>query len=249
MPAVALFALAGCGSSDGGGADGPSDDTSSAAARDKGPLCVGKASAEGLHVLRGGGYRLPGGGAVQYETAQSDGMTRTAGLRDGASYQDGQKSQTVKPGQRVTLSGHAYTVSQICSYRVVLWPEDAKDRAKAAAAPASMKPVGGKADERLCFTTNPAVRAAAAKAFPPKGGNWSLLNNGGVTRLHTGGSVAVFSADADKKTATISENCTGITVADYEDVTIGDTLEFAGVEFKLTEVTEDGAVRLTRTSA
>ncbi|MET7936469.1 hypothetical protein [Streptomyces sp. NPDC005322] len=100
--------------------------------------------------------------------------TRTASLREGATYQVGQNTRTVKPSQETTLPGHVYMVSKICSYRVVLEPKDAKDRAKAAAAPKSLEPVGGPADDALCCTTNPTVRAAASEGFPPKGNDWVL---------------------------------------------------------------------------
>ncbi|MFJ2723134.1 hypothetical protein [Streptomyces sp. NPDC087437] len=46
--------------------------------KDKRPVCVGKASPDGLHVLRGGGFLLPGNSGVQYDAAETDGTTRTA---------------------------------------------------------------------------------------------------------------------------------------------------------------------------
>ncbi|MFG2964536.1 hypothetical protein ACGFZS_14775 [Streptomyces sp. NPDC048288] len=256
--ALLALALSGCGSSsdgtggDGGdGSDGPTTAapaTTQAAAKDKGPVCVGKASADGLHVLRGGGFRLPGGGGVQYDSATADGTTRTATLREGASYADGQKQQTVKAGQQITVSGHAYTVGQICSYRVVLEPRDAKDRAALAAAPTSLKSKGGAADDGLCFTTSPSVLAAAAKGFPAHGGTLSLLRNGGVKTFPTGLSITVSYVDTAAGTAGVGANCAGIPVAVYKDVRAGDTVEFAGVLFKVSGLAE-GVVRLTRTSA
>lgn len=45
---------------------------------DKGPVCVGEAPAGGVRVLRGGGFRLPGGMGVQYAGASADGSSRTA---------------------------------------------------------------------------------------------------------------------------------------------------------------------------
>ncbi|MET7901658.1 hypothetical protein ABZS86_09310 [Streptomyces sp. NPDC005355] len=248
MALAALAPLAGCGSSDGDSTDKPTGDETTAAARDMGPLCVGKAPADGLHVLHGGGFKLPGGGGVQYEEGQGDGTTRTASLREGETYQAGQKTRTVKPGQQTTLSGHVYTVSQICSYRVVLEPKDPKDRAKAAAAPKSIKPVGGKADDGLCFTTNAAVRAAASKGFPPKGDDWVLINNNGKQDLPTGVSAAVYAVDNAAKTATIRAVCAGVQVVSFTDAAVGDTIEVAGVTFKVSKVTEK-AVRLTRTAA
>jgi hypothetical protein len=248
---TALLVLAGCGSSsDGTGGDGPTTapSTTQAAAKDKGPVCVGKAAPDGLHVLRGGGYRLPGGGGVQYDAATSEGTTRTATLRDGASYADGQKKQTVRAGQRITVFGRAYTVSQICSYRVVLEPRDAKDKAALTAAPKSLESKGGAADNGLCFSTNPSVLAAAAKGFPAKGSTLSVLRNGGVTRFPTGLSITVSYIDTKTHTAGFGANCAAIPVAMYKDVRVGDTVEFAGVLFKVSGIADD-AVRMRRTSA
>jgi hypothetical protein len=248
---TALLALTGCGSSSGGSGDDPTDTpttaTTTQAAKDKGPVCVGEAPADGVHVLRGGGFRLPGGG-VRYAAATADGTTRTATLRDGATYEDGQKQQTVKAGQKITVGGHAYTVSQICSYRVVLEPQDAKDKATLAAAPKSLASQGGEADNGLCFTTAPEVLAAASKGFPAKGETQSVLDNGGVWKFPTGLSITVSYIDTDTRTAALGANCAAVQVADYKDVQVGDTVEFAGVQFKISELTDD-AVRMTRTSA
>jgi hypothetical protein len=208
---------------------------------------VGTAASDGLHVLRGGGYRLPGGGGVQYDSATADGTTRTATLHEGASYADGQKQQSVRAGQRITISGHAYTVSQICSYRVVLEPRNAKDRATAAAAPKSLKQKGGEADNALCFSTNTSVLSAASKGFPAKGATLALQRNGGVQTFPTGLSITVSYVDTRTGTAGFGANCAAIPVAVYKDVRVGDTVEFAAVQFKVSELA-DGVVRLTRTS-
>ena len=244
---LALWALTACGSSSGGGGEDPTTAPTTQAAKDKGPQCVGETPADGVHVLRGGGFRLPGGGGVQYAAASADGTSRTATLRDGAAYGSGQRQWTVKPGSRVTVSGHAYTVRQICSYRVVLEPKDAKDKAALAAAPESMEFAGGAADNTLCFTTNHAVLAAASKNFPAKGQTLSLLDNGGVKQLPTGSSLTVSYVDTAAGTAGLGANCAGVPVALYKDVRVGDTVEFAGVLFKVSALTEQ-AVRLTRTS-
>lgn len=257
---VAALALAGCGSSSSGSSDsdggqnsggqngGGQPTTSVAEAHDKGPACVGSVPADGgVHVLRGGGFQLPGGGGVQYAAATADGTTRTATLRDGARYQDGQTSQKVVAGGQLTVSGHSYTVSQICSYRVVLEPKDAKARTALAAAPAKMKAVGGAADSGLCFTTNAAVRTAAANGFPAKGATWSLANNSGRQMLPTGLSVALYSVDSGSGTAVIGANCAAIPVASYKDAAVGDTLEFGGVTFKVASLSHS-AVVLNRTS-
>ncbi|MFI6091365.1 hypothetical protein [Streptomyces sp. NPDC051218] len=249
--ALALLVLTGCGSSSGdGGTGGPTatDTASKAAAKDEGPLCVGKAPAAGLHVLRGGGFRLPGGGGVQYTEAGADGTTRTATLREGEKYESGQKKQTVKLGEQVTASGHAYAVRQICAYRVVLEPKSAADKSEAAAAPRSLKSAGGEADNGLCFTTNPKVLATAANGFPAEGQDLSLLANSTVQRFPTGQSLTVSYVDSDAGTAGFGAACAGIPVATYEDARVGDTVEFAGVLFKVSKLTEE-AVRLTRASA
>ncbi|MFJ2951933.1 hypothetical protein ACIO8H_30555 [Streptomyces sp. NPDC087226] len=248
VPALALLTLAGCGSSSGGGGEEPTNApaTTRAASEDKGPVCAGEESPEGLHVLRGGGFRLPGGGGVQYTGADADGTTRTATLRDGERYGSGQQEWTVGPGTGVTVSGHAYTVRQICSYRVVLEPKTAEDRAALTAAPESMKPPGGPADAPLCFTTNEAVLAAAAAGFPAAGEQLSLVGNGGVQRFPTGLSLTVSYLDTKTGTAGIAANCATIPVAAYKDVRVGDPVEFAGVRFEVSEITEQ-AVRLART--
>ncbi|MFD5948874.1 hypothetical protein ACFWAZ_21800 [Streptomyces collinus] len=247
--ALALWGLTACGSSSDGGGDGPTTApaTTQTAAKDRGPQCVGESPAGGVHVLRGGGFRLPGDGGVQYVAASADGTSRTATLRDGAAYESGQRQWTVKPGSRVTVSDRAYTVRQICSYRVVLEPSGAKDKAALAAAPDSMEFAGGAADNSLCFTTNRAALAAASKNFPAKGQPLSLLGNGGVKQLPTGPSLTVSYVDTAAGTAGLGANCAGIPVAVYKDVKVGDTVEFAGVLFKVSGLTQQ-AVRLTRTS-
>ncbi|MFF7732408.1 hypothetical protein [Streptomyces sp. NPDC007984] len=245
--ALALWALTACGSSSGGGGEDPTTAPTTQAAKDKGPQCVGEAPADGVHVLLGGGFRLPGDGGVQYAAASADGTSRTATLRDGAAYGSGQRQWPVKTGSRITVSGHAYTVRQICSYRVVLEPNDAKDKAALAAAPESMEFAGGAADNALCFTTNRDVLTASSKYFPAKGQALSLLSNGGVRQLPTGPSLTVSYVDTAAGTAGLGVNCAGVPVAIYKDVRVGDTVELAGVLFQVSGLTEE-AVRLTRTS-
>ncbi|CAM5344762.1 MULTISPECIES: hypothetical protein [Streptomyces] len=244
--ALALLSLAGCGSSPEAGGEGGGGGEATPAARDKGPACVGEAPGEGgVHVLRGGGFKLPGGGGVQYAGATADGTTRTATLRDGATYASGQEQWKVTPGAEVTVSGHGYTVRQLCAHRVVLEPRAAEDRAALAAGPKSLEPRQGAADAPLCFTTNPTVLAAAAKGFPPEGETLSLLGNGGVRRFPTGLSVTVAYVHKETGTAGLDANCAGVQVAGYEDVRPGDTVEFAGVRFEVSALTPQ-AVRLTR---
>ncbi|MFI2673272.1 hypothetical protein ACH5AU_27595 [Streptomyces albidoflavus] len=246
--ALALLALAGCGSSPDTGGKGDGDTGKpTPAARDKGPACVGDDPGSTVHVLRGGGFKLPGGGGVQYADATADGTQRMATLRDGATYASGQEEWKVTPGTKVALSGHAYTVRQVCAHRVTLEPESAEARTALAAEPASLEPRQGAADDALCFTTNPTVLKAAAQGFPAQGDTLSLLANGGVQRFPTGLSVTVAYVHPDTGTAGLDANCATVSVAGYEDVRAGDTVEFAGVEFKVAGLT-DKAVRLTRTS-
>ncbi|MFD9001857.1 hypothetical protein ACFV0T_12930 [Streptomyces sp. NPDC059582] len=245
--AVVLLALSGCGSSS-GGSDGDDPTPTRAAAKDKGPVCVGSAPADGVHVLRGGGFRLPGGGGVRYVAADADGTSRTATLGDGAVYTSGGRQWNVRPGTELTVSGHGYTVRQICSYRVVLEPKSAEDGDALAAAPKSRKATGGSADAGLCFTTNRSVLDTAAKGFPAEDETLSVLDNGGVQRFPTGLSLTVSYVDSAAGTAGLGANCAAVGVAAYKDVRLGDSVEFAGVLFKVSELTEE-AVRLKRTSA
>ncbi|MGX1542322.1 hypothetical protein [Streptomyces adustus] len=242
---AAVLLLSGCGT----GGDRDDEEPTAAPARDKGPVCVGAApGADGLHVLRGGGFRLPGGGGVRYVAAHADGTTRTAVLGDGARYEAGRAQQTVRAGQRLTVSGHGYTVRQICSYRVVLEPAAEPDKAAAAAAPSSPRPVGGEADDGFCFTTNPTVLATASQGFPPRGDTLSVLDNGGVRRFPTGLSITVSYVDTRTRTARLRGDCAAVAVADYDNARVGETVEFAGVLFTVSGLTEQ-AVRLKRTSA
>ncbi|MGF0166617.1 hypothetical protein ACQRET_21675 [Streptomyces koyangensis] len=246
--ALALLALAGCG---------PSPDTDdkgdrhtgkpTPAARDKGPACVGEDPGHTVHVLRGGGFKLPGGGGVQYTDATADGTDRTATLREGATYSTGQQQWKVTPGTKVTLSGHTYAVRQVCAHRVTLDPESPEARTALATEPTSLEPRQGASDDALCFTTGPAVRNAAAQGFPAKGDTLTLLANGSVHRFPTGLSVTVAYVHPDTGTAGLDANCATVPVAGYEDVRAGDTVEFAGVEFEMAGLS-DKAVRLTRTS-
>ncbi|MFC7470038.1 hypothetical protein ACFQVA_24395 [Actinomadura keratinilytica] len=138
---------------------------------------------------------------MQYADATADGTKRTATLRDGATYTSGQQQWKVTPGAEVTLSGHAYTVRQVCAHRVTLEPESAEDRTALAAEPTSLEPRQGAADDALCFTTNPTVLKAAAQGFPAQGDTLSLLANGGVQRFPTGLSVTVAYVHPDTGTA------------------------------------------------
>ncbi|MFF0364374.1 hypothetical protein [Streptomyces fungicidicus] len=241
-----LLALASCGSSSTGGDAGPTASPATARAdRDNGPQCQGEDSTDGLHVLRGGGFKLPDDSGVQYTDGQVEGTTLTATLRDGARYEPGQQQWTVEPGSEVTVSNHAYTVRQICTYRVVLEPKTAADKTAFSLPPTSTKPTGSAADGSLCFTTNREVLKTAAEGFPGQGETLALLNNGGVQRFPNGLSITVSHVDTAAGTTGLNGVCAAIPVAAYEDVRSGQTVEFAGVMFKISALTEE-AVKLTR---
>jgi hypothetical protein len=91
------------------------------------------------------------------------------------------------------------------------------------------------------------VLDAASKGFPAPGSTLSVLANGGVSRYPTGVSITVSYVDTATGTAGLGANCAGIPVGMYEDVRVGDTVEFAGVLFRISELTEQ-AVRMQRTS-
>ncbi|KES07979.1 hypothetical protein BU52_06000 [Streptomyces toyocaensis] len=112
----------------------------------------------------------------------------------------------------------------------------------------SLESVGGSADAPLCFTTGKDVMAAAAAGFRAKGKELHLVANGGVQRFPTGLSITVSYVDTATGTAGIDANCAAIPVAGYKDVRVGETVEFAGVRFEVSALTEQAA-ELTRTSA
>lgn len=75
-----------------------------------------------------------------------------------------------------------------------------------------------------------------------------MLHNGDVKSFSTGLSITVSYIDTDTQTAGFGANCAAIPVAVYKDVRVGDTVEFAGVLLKVSELSED-VVRMKRTSA
>ncbi|MGW2900837.1 hypothetical protein ACWDAO_41300, partial [Streptomyces sp. NPDC001212] len=131
----------------------------------------------------------------------------------GQRFKPGQRQWSVKPGTRVTISARSYTVTQVCSYRVVLEPKDPKGRTALAAAPKSCDTDGGSVDEGLRLTTNPTVLAAAAKASPAESQTLAPLNNGGVQRFPTGLFLTVSYVDTAAGTAGIGTNCAAMPVA------------------------------------
>ncbi|MFI0942569.1 hypothetical protein [Streptomyces sp. NPDC021020] len=253
LAAVALAAaLTACGGGGGKKAD-------PAPPPDRGPVCSGTAPADGLHVLRGGSVPLPDGSGLFVAFPGSpagttaDGTTRTATLTV-AEPPVGPTQQTVKvrPGGEVTLRGHAYTVAQICTYRVVLLPRAAADRTAAAAKPAALTSVAAGKDQTalraLCFSTDPAARAARTADLPAPGRPLVL----GVHRPHdtAAGLMAVATyADPAGGTAGLDVYCAGTTVAKYLALRAGDTVEIGGVLLSVGPLTSGTAVTLTAREA
>ncbi|NUS16450.1 MAG: hypothetical protein HOY69_34485 [Streptomyces sp.] len=220
--AVALAAaLAGCG-----GQDGPP--------RDKGPVCAGTAPADGMHVLRGGSHPLPGGALVTYSDASADGRTRTATLTTGASG----AGTRVRAGRQVSIGGHAYAVAQVCTYRVVLEPQSAADRAAAGAEPAAGHDAA--AQRTRCFSTAPAARAARVAGMPPNG---MTVLQGRQNIRPTG--ITVGGNDIGSKTATFTVTCAGDPVlADYQHVRSGDTVEIGDVLYTVGSIHSGTSITL-----
>ncbi|MFJ2723117.1 hypothetical protein [Streptomyces sp. NPDC087437] len=69
---------------------------------------------------------------------------------------------------------------------------------------------------------------------------FSLLNNGGVQRFPTGLSLTVSYVDTAAGTAGIGANYAAMPVTVYKDVPVGDTVEFAGVMFEVSDLAKRG---------
>ncbi|GHC57930.1 hypothetical protein GCM10010507_38330 [Streptomyces cinnamoneus] len=133
-----LVVVTGCGTAGAGSATSPASPTARIEAApppppDKGPLYDGDKDGspgiEGIRILRGGIARLPGGATVAHAEAHSDGTSRNAVLAEGVTPADRRDGQhwTVAPHGGLTVEGRAYTVRQICTYRVVLTPQSSDD--------------------------------------------------------------------------------------------------------------------------
>ncbi|MFJ6798660.1 hypothetical protein [Streptomyces sp. NPDC091268] len=215
-----VLLVAACGPSGTKAAPSPSPSTAlPAPPADKGPECVGDPAAKGLHVLRDGYVQLPGGaGPVLYKEGQGDGATRTAVLTNGTTTgtsQAGNGTETwpVTAGQTLTVGGGAYTVSQICTYRVVLTPKDQNT--------VTQPPVPNAVDPNWPVLTDGRLRLRWHVPDTEKRGAISaVLKN-----------VAADPARAD--ILVVSQDGGG---ASYDDARVGDTLEFAGRLWKLTVI-------------
>ncbi|MFE9536884.1 hypothetical protein [Streptomyces sp. NPDC006691] len=217
-----LVLAAACGGASGGAhasdtATPPPPSRSPAPPADKGPRCEGTPTAKGAHVLRGGSEVLPGGaGPVLYREGGSDGTHRTATLTNGTGMgaaQAGTESWPVRTGQALRVGGKAFTVSQICTYRVVLTPKDGT-----AGAP---RPVPNAVDPEWPPLTDGRLRL-----------RWHVPN----TEKHGLISVVLddVEADPDRASITIPSRVGG--GAGYADARVGDTLEFAGRLWKLNSI-------------
>ncbi|MER0445456.1 hypothetical protein ABR738_12920 [Streptomyces sp. Edi4] len=220
-----LVLAAGCGGASGGvdaSTTPPPRSPAPAPPADKGPECEGAPAAKGLHVLRGGSETLPGGaGAVLYKEGGSDGTHRTATLTNGTgtgTASAGTESWPVRPGQSLTVKGKAFTVSQICTYRVVLTPKDETT--------VNQSPVPNAVDPRWPDLTDGRLRL-----------RWHVPN----TEQHGAISAVLHDVDADPARAYIAVTSRAGGGASYQDARVGDTLEFAGRLWKLTVIdTGDG---------
>ncbi|AYG78612.1 hypothetical protein DWB77_00720 [Streptomyces hundungensis] len=223
-----MMLAAGCGGASGSAASDTETATSAppshtpAPPPDKGPPCEGSPTAKGLHVLRGGSEVLPGGaGPVLYKEGGSDGTHRTATLTNGTgtgTAQAGTESWPVRLGQALTVHGKAFTVSQICTYRVVLTPKDGTT--------VTQPPVPNVVDPKWPALTDGRLRL-----------RWHVPN----TEEHGAISAVLQDVAADPARADISVTSRAGGGGVYSDARVGDTLEFAGRLWKLTAIdTGDG---------
>ncbi|MFI9235393.1 hypothetical protein [Streptomyces sp. NPDC053079] len=204
-----LVVVTGCGTAGAGSATSPASPTARIEAAppppDKGPLCDGDKDGspgiEGVRILRGGIARLPGGATVAYAEAHSDGTSRKAVLSEGVTPADRRDGQhwTVAPDEDLTVKGRAYTVRQICTYRVVLTPQSSDD-ASPGPGPAPAKQESG--------NTWPAVAD----------GHWRLRWH--VPHTQSGGegySVVLYDAHDNPKRADIGVAAYRGQAASYDD--------------------------------
>lgn len=213
-----VLLAAACGPSGTKAAPSPSPSTTlPAPPADKGPECVGDSAAKGLHVLRGGAVQLPGGaGSVLYKEAQADGSSRTAVLTNGTGTGTawaGTETWPVTPGQTLTVGSGAYTVSQICTYRVVLTPKDQNA--------VTQPPVPNAIDPNWPDLNDGRLRL-----------RWHVPN----TDYRGAISAILKNVAADPARADIAVVTGAGGGASYDDARVGDTLEFAGRLWKLTVI-------------
>jgi hypothetical protein len=225
--------------------------TSTVPAADLGPVCAGKVPSGTAVVLRGGALPLPGGTGVSYTDGRGTGKTRIATLTEGLGGGTGDphaRFHIVRTGGRVTVHGHAYVVDQVCTYRVLIRPVAAADRAALATRPASLTaaPTTKAARRAWCFSTVPAVRSAAERQTRSEGTELHVLSTGPL-HFTDGVSVAAYGVDPGAGTALVGVQCgDGTPLASYS-VRTGDTVEIGGVLFKVARLAKN-AVALRRTA-
>jgi hypothetical protein len=212
--ATALLLLTGCGdsesedpgSSGGSGGEQGGEDENQA---DAGPECVGEADPTGTRALFGGETALPGGGTLTYATASSDGTDRQAEVTQSGD------TTTLSLDDQLTVQGNDWTVSQICTYRVILTPADQT---------LAQDPDAVQTDPDWPLTQN---------------GFWELHTGITDDRPDPPLSVAVTSIDDDPATATIQLNAEGVNLASYDDTPVGATVEIADQLWKIADITPE----------
>ncbi len=208
-----LLLLAGCGDSQSGEPGDQDGDQGQGGENggqvDEGPECVGEADPTGTRALFGGETELPGGGQVTYAAASSDGTTRQADVSQGGD------TRTLGLDEKLTVEGSDYTVSQICTYRVVLTPTDPE---------LAQDPDAVETDPDWPITQN---------------GFWTLHTGITDDRPDPPLSVAVTSIDDDPAQASIQLNAEGVTLASYADTPVGATVEIADQLWKVADITPE----------
>lgn len=226
---AAVVLLSGCGSDGGSGDKHPTAPSSSASPapelRDAAPVCDGTADPHALRVLSGGGARLPGGG-VQYISSHTEGTSRSATLREGAKYAGGQRQKAARPGGTVSLSGHAYTVEQVCSYRVLLKPAGSGNGTGATAS------------------------GAPAAKFPfENDGAWTIREHTPYSAKYQGLTYSVSARTFEQpspygRITVVTDG--GMIVADYDRLVAGDLVEITGKLWRVSAVAPGANIALER---
>ncbi|WP_405779530.1 hypothetical protein [Streptomyces sp. NBC_00859] len=194
--------------------------------RDAAPICDGAADPDALEVLFGGGAQLPGGGGIQYVSSHSDGASRSATLREGAKYADGQRKRLTRPGDTVDLAGHAYTVEQVCTYRVLLKPVKSGD--------GSGKSASG----------------APAGKFPFENDHsWTIREHTPYSAKYRGRTCSVsaktYAQPSPYGQITVVADG-GLVVADYDRLVAGDMVEITGKLWRVSAVDPGARISLER---
>ncbi|MEO3752137.1 hypothetical protein [Streptomyces sp. B6B3] len=217
VAAALLLLLAGCGDSEsedpggsgGSGGEQGGEDGENTGQADPGPECVGEADPTGTRALFGGETELPGGGTLSYAAASSDGTDRQADLTQGGD------TTTLSLDDQLTVQGNDWTVSQICTYRVILTPADQA---------LAQDPDAVETDPEWPIT---------------QGGFWELHTGITDDRPDPPLSVAVTSIDEDPATASIQLNAEGANLASYDDTPVGATVEIADQLWEIADITAE----------